>query len=202
MTEKKCSRCGERKLFDEFNKNKSKNDGHADRCRSCQKSYRQSNKEKIAKQKHEHYEANRERIREQQREYYKLNRSQLLEYQRKWSEANHDRKNNYKREWRKANPDYQSEYRRNNKYKSQQYKAKRNALKKSTSTTDPLELAEIALFYADCPEGWHVDHIIPLILGGAHELSNLQHLEAWINQQKYKKHPDEWDDPRPISCRA
>jgi 5-methylcytosine-specific restriction endonuclease McrA len=38
-------------------------------------------------------------------------------------------------------------------------------------------------------ENYHLDHIVPLSLGGKHEDSNLQLLIANCNQQKYNKHP-------------
>ena len=36
---------------------------------------------------------------------------------------------------------------------------------------------------------FHLDHIVPLILGGKHEDANLQLLRSTCNQQKYSKHP-------------
>jgi len=38
-------------------------------------------------------------------------------------------------------------------------------------------------------DNYHLDHIVPLSLGGKHEDSNLQLLIANCNQQKYNKHP-------------
>lgn len=50
-----------------------------------------------------------------------------------------------------------------------------------------LEKTKIADFYDACPEGWHVDHIIPLqgvTVSGLHTLSNLQYLPASVNIAK------------------
>jgi 5-methylcytosine-specific restriction endonuclease McrA len=38
-------------------------------------------------------------------------------------------------------------------------------------------------------DNYHLDHIVPLSLGGKHEDSNLQLLMANCNQQKSSKHP-------------
>lgn len=38
-------------------------------------------------------------------------------------------------------------------------------------------------------DNYHIDHIVPLALGGMHQDSNLQLLRANCNQQKYNKHP-------------
>jgi hypothetical protein len=43
---------------------------------------------------------------------------------------------------------------------------------------------EIEQFYVDCPDGWDVDHKVAFASGGKHELSNLQHLPAPVNQWK------------------
>lgn len=50
-----------------------------------------------------------------------------------------------------------------------------------------LEKIRIAEFYDNCPEGYHVDHIIPLqgkTVSGLHTLSNLQYLLAEDNIKK------------------
>jgi 5-methylcytosine-specific restriction endonuclease McrA len=49
------------------------------------------------------------------------------------------------------------------------------------------ETEEIREFYKNCPEGHHVDHIIPLkgkIVSGLHVISNLQYLTAEENMKK------------------
>lgn len=49
------------------------------------------------------------------------------------------------------------------------------------------DLSLIRKFYNECPDGYHVDHIIPLrgdIVSGLHTLSNLQYLLASDNLKK------------------
>lgn len=51
-------------------------------------------------------------------------------------------------------------------------------------------LDKIAKIYANCPEGYHVDHIIPLqgeLVSGFHIENNLQYLSAIENIQKSNK---------------
>ena len=210
VTEKECSKCGEIKLISEFNKHVNARDGHTEQCRSCiseqsrkkyeenpeqakerARRYREENPEKVKEQKRKERENNLDRYQEYLRQYYQENQETIKERSRKHYEENTERHQECARQWRKENIG-----------KKRSYEAKRRALEKSTSTTDPWELQQIALFYKDCPKGRHVDHILPLALGGCHELSNLQHLKNRLNESKGAKHPDEWDDPRPISCRA
>jgi len=42
----------------------------------------------------------------------------------------------------------------------------------------------IRAIYANCPEGYEVDHIVPLSVGGTNETANLQYLPAWVNRRK------------------
>ena len=179
MDEKLCGKCGEIKPLKEFSKDVSRKDGCQRQCKCCTKAYREANRDR-AIEYHRKYSP----------KYYRENRETII---KRRSEHNNDkpRRLEYVKEWRQENPE-----------KIRSYSAKYKALKVSTSTTDQWELAQIELFYAQCPEGYHVDHIFPLVKGGRHELSNLQHLDVILNKIKAAKHPDEWNDPRPISCRA
>lgn len=232
MNDKKCRKCGEWKTYDDFHKDKKFKDGHKARCKICIKAYSQDNKERIAEQRREYRRNNKDRLAEMNRKWREANPETnskwteanlelTREYKRKWRENNPEYHRQYsktfrqenhrydleeKRKWREANPGYHAEksreYRQANPAKIRANCAQRRALKKSTTTTDTWELSEILLFYKHCPDGFHIDHIIPLKLGGTHTLDNLQYLEAKLNMSKSDKHPDDWDDPRPIKCRA
>lgn len=79
--------------------------------------------------------------------------------------------------------------------------AKRRALKKAATVCALADMELLKLIYLHCPEGYHVDHIIPLSKGGLHHPTNLQYLPAIINMQKsanenydYLEHVIRWQD--------
>lgn len=70
--------------------------------------------------------------------------------------------------------------------------SKRNAKRQSffNAACEDLEWEEkklIGKFYRNCPDGYEVDHIIPLSKGGKHCLSNLQYLTKEENRKKSAK---------------
>ena len=96
----------------------------------------------------------------------------------------------YRQQFTQNNPEYNKEHYKLHKaeYISRaiQYKTKR------TLATPPwANLDAIKRIYDTCPEGYHVDHIIPLqgeFVSGLHVESNLQHLPALENMQKHNKY--------------
>lgn len=68
-----CSKCGEVLIEDEFIKLKHGFLGKHTQCKSCDKKYREANKERIAERKREYYENNREKVLEYRRNYAKNN---------------------------------------------------------------------------------------------------------------------------------
>ena len=90
-------------------------------------------------------------------------------------------------EWQKKNPD-----------KRRITEAKRRAQKQgSPGSYTEQDIAELLIRQRDrcgyCDKslkrGFHVDHVIPLVLGGTNNRANLQLLCASCNTRKGKKHP-------------
>lgn len=64
--------------------------------------------------------------------------------------------------------------------------ARYSARKKYQTPIDE-DLSAIKLFYQNCPDGYEVDHIIPISKGGPHSLTNLQYLTISENRKKWCK---------------
>lgn len=75
-------------------------------------------------------------------------------------------------------------------YKTQNYRQSNYNARKAQRTPKWANLETIKEFYSKCPEGYHVDHIIPLngeLVCGLHVENNLQYLTAQENIQKSNK---------------
>lgn len=80
-------------------------------------------------------------------------------------------------------PDTALQYKRNRvREVSANYRA---SVKNQTPTN--VDRKAIQEFYKNCPEGYEVDHIIPISKGGLHTLENLQYLTITENRRKSNK---------------
>ena len=59
--------------------------------------------------------------------------------------------------------------------------------KKKNQTPPDADLEIIKDFYKNCPEGYEIDHIIPINKGGLHHQDNLQYLTISENRSKSDK---------------
>lgn len=150
------------------------------------------------------YDDNIEKEREKSRNYRKNNKEKTRRTWERWKNSNSDYYENYYKNnktklnyqgklWREANKEasllYARIYRDNNRGRYRALWAKRRAAKLN-ATPAWSEFEEIKQFYANCPEGYHVDHIVPLQgknVCGLHVLANLQYLLASENISKGNK---------------
>lgn len=78
-----------------------------------------------------------------------------------------------------------------NSGKTQAHRSAKYRSSKLKATPNWADLEKISKFYFNCPEGYHVDHIVPLqgsLVCGLHVLNNLQYLTALDNLKKHNKH--------------
>lgn len=116
---KKCSKCNKEKELSEFYKRKSAKDGRRSSCISCEKKYKEENKEKLSLyfkergilKKEElkikaskYYIQNKEYIKSKSREYYEANKDIKIDYQKEYNKNNKEKRNAYLIERRQNDP--------------------------------------------------------------------------------------------------
>lgn len=171
MNGKNCTKCGEFKEFGEFYKNRAAKDGLLAHCKKCE--YKRA---KVWN------DANKERKAELFKAWYEDNKERKAEKKKVWREANKERIAETERAWKKNNP---------GKRRAQQSRRRAAKLQRTPAWADKLV---IDMIYEDCPEGYHVDHIIPLqgeLVSGLHTEWNLQYLPASENMSKGNRYEPE-----------
>lgn len=164
------------------------------KCKPCQKEhqrkYREENPEKVSKTKRKYYDANREKVAERRREHYKVNRKKTLDSQREYYEANREHTLDRKRQYYEENPDKIKAA-----YHNRRARIKGNGGKLSTNIVQTLLIKQnnkCVCCGASLDNGHHLDHIMPIALGGMNDDQNVQLLTPKCNLSKSDKHPDVW----------
>lgn len=174
---------------------------YADRYRSnvdainvINSNYRKANAEKIKAARAIYLEANKEKTRVRQAAYRASNPEKARAYQSAYVAKNPEKFMESQAAWRSANPDKVSARQRNRRARFSKAEGKHAA-------------ADVRLIFegqrglcANCQtklfksgkQKYHVDHIMPLALGGSNWPSNLQCLCPACNLSKGAKHPDDW----------
>ena len=147
------------------------------------KAYRKVNKDIIKAQKKAYYEANKDRVKARVKAYRESNKEKIKAHQKLYRESNKE----------KIHIKNKSHYEAN----KEQYFARRNkrrALKIPAllPTTDDKLIQNLYKQRAEMTEKhgeeYHVDHIIPLSIGGAHHQDNMRVITAKENLEKRDKY--------------
>jgi hypothetical protein len=188
---KVCTKCGVEKELGEFSRNKGGKYGVRADCKYCRKQYYQENRGRMLEYRKEYYQENRSEVIRYGKRYYQENREKRVEYNkhygRQYRQDNRERVLECQKQYRQENPEI---FRAGNaKYRAK----KRNATPDWLTPIDHLVIRHI---YKTCPEGHHVDHVVPLkgeTVSGLHVPWNLQHLPAAENISKGNREwPDMW----------
>lgn len=160
-THRRCSRCGILKELLEFHKDSSKGDGISNSCKEC-----------AVARANDWYKANRERAAATRSAYYVANAEAVRLMQRRWCAANSERAAALKR------------LRRARVSGAEGWHTAEDIRRIRLVQKDRCAVCRMALRGKG-----HVDHIIPIVLGGSNWPKNLQLLCAQCNMKKNRKHP-------------
>lgn len=143
------------------------------------------NKERARKYSAEYRNSNKDILIDYGKSYYKENKDRIKNRSREWRLLNLERCRANKRVYRKYNPEVHRSTNRKRKSKLSKGKV-------SVGLVNKLLLIQKGLcvccrLYLD--SGYHMDHIMPINLGGEHADANIQLLCPTCNLTKQAKHP-------------
>ena len=188
MDGKECSICGEYKLLDKFSRDKYGRLGRCARCRRCRgrlrREARARNPEKYREISRRRYARDGERIRESGRRMHHKN-----------AEVRNANRRAYYWAHRSAELEKRKVYYKNNEAacnaRSVAYRARKHG-----AESDDWVRADVFALYPACLQclssvDLHIDHVLPLSLGGSNKFSNLQTLCGRCNCSKHASYR-EW----------
>lgn len=152
-------------------------------CRECMKLTTLANKGKYT------YKIGREQYMKNWREN---NKDKVRENHKTWCENNPERREEMQKKSRSTPKAASKALQRARKWKNNNVGKVRHSVKlyrasKDNRTPDWADIHAIKFFYECCPEGCHVDHVVPLhgkTVSGLHVPENLQWLPAKLNLEK------------------
>jgi 5-methylcytosine-specific restriction endonuclease McrA len=152
---------------------------------------------------------NPDRVRELSRADYLAKKEHYAALNKKWKQENPDRRLENNRRWALANPEKVAESRKKwkrenpEKAKAQQLamthlrRARKSNVGGKHTRQEIAELKRRQQYKCACcqesiKKNSHVDHIMPIALGGSNDISNIQILCPDCNVRKGKKDPIDW----------
>lgn len=199
---KTCTKCGETKPVSEFGQYAGKRKGLRSCCKVCHNSANAIWRANKPGYNAAYYKSNRDEILASQTVYREKNSEIIRAYDAARDKANPRRNHKAKEQWRKNNPDKARAaslaWHQANPEMVRIYNHKRRARLREVGGALSKGLAErlIKLQRGKCaccrqPLGtdYHLDHIMPLALGGTNTDDNIQLLCKKCNLQKNAKHP-------------
>lgn len=176
----KCGKCGEWKFFEEFVKHRRMKYGIDTTCKECTR-----------KRANKHYEDNKEEKKKYQNEWYFKNRLNKLKYTKEYRVKNKDRLNEWSREYekdpRRILTRSISRVKRRSRIKSFDTDITAEFLTNLWEETHTCEVCEKELI--DKKDA-HLDHIVPLCIGGEHMSYNVRYICSQCNLKRPKDGSD------------
>ena len=210
MSETKiCTMCKIEKELIEFNKNHLSKDGLTTRCKGClritkqihytknkekvllkNKTWRLENSHKCKERRSKYYQANKEQVNIKSALWVKNNPEKVKLTRDRYAIHNIDTVRAQKRAWSKRNPE-----------SARLAQHRRRARKLENGGEYTFKDIEVLLLEqdqkckycnTDIVNEYHIDHILPIVLKGSNDLSNIQLLCPSCNQRKGSKPPEDF----------
>lgn len=210
---KQCNKCGEIKAESEFSICRSANDGLQRTCKICCTKYRADNSEKSKayqsayhaahkakrnKAAKERYEKNIDTERSRSASYYVNNKDKERERKSNSYKANPQKYNARSKAWAAENPRLVRVHVQNRRARKKNADGKLS--RGLAERLFKLQRGKCACCGRQLGNKYHLDHIMPLSLGGANIDSNMQLLRPTCNQQKHALHPMDFMKTRGFLC--
>jgi len=171
QTTKRCSKCGENKSPNEFNKDARATDGLRSGCKACEASYYIEHREAILNKRASYDDKHRE----ERRAYRSAHRKEELARAAKWAKENPDKRRAAQR----------------------LYRARKWGNGGTHTEQDIQRQGQCQKWHCwwcgnPCRDKYHVDHLIPLVKGGHNGPGNLVISCPTCNTRKKDKLPSEF----------
>lgn len=184
VTSSKCAEC----IAD---RGKKRREIHGERLRLEARTDYSENKEKYAKYNKTYRNTNQSSLAASKSRYYEENKEKIAEYQKEYRAANGPR-------LKSVHDDYRSIFKQKVITWNRNRKARYRNADGFHSFEDVMGILvsqerKCNSCFSCVDSGYHVDHVMPLALGGSNWPSNLQILCPACNMKKGSMHPDDWN---------
>lgn len=181
VTEKKCRKCGVIKQISEFGKDKQRKDGICTTCKSCRSLHQKEHPVQTRKKVQKYRDANKEKVNAAYREYLKNNKEKENLRHKIYRLLNLEKVKGKEKKYYKNNPE---------KIRAKSMKrhaAKRGAGGRGVTAEQWIDI--VNKYDGKCLccgiyKKMTMDHVIPLIKGGDHDVNNIQPLCQSCNSKK------------------
>lgn len=211
ISTKCCARCGTEKSTEEFCRQPLSRDGLHSWCRRCNadscRAYRRANPDKSKTTVKVYRDAHSDKAKVTSAQWRLDNPDRAKANRDAWATAHSDRLKEADTAWRLANKEHlaakKAAWRSTNKeHAASNDRNRRARLRGAEGRHTSAEIKTLAIQQKyrcanptcrrSIKNKWHVDHIMPLILGGTNWIRNIQLLCPFCNISKHAKHPIIW----------
>lgn len=186
-----CNRCKAIKPVSDFTKRKDSKDGLQRECRACatlrQKEWRAANPDRERETRHAYYARHPEMVKAKNAKTYAKDPEKARARGRAYYALNKQKALASTVAWMKAHPEEMAVYRHTRR--ARQHASGGKIAKGLAASLFNLQRGKCACCGLPLGKDYHLDHVVPLALGGSNTDDNIQLLRKRCNHQKGAKDP-------------